>query len=90
MHNTYSQGTERLYSRNPAYRCFIAILTLSATLDDDISKRSGIVSDPNRDDDEEYIARLVGWVVTVSVETMKLIARLPERVVQEEADTASE
>lgn len=39
IHNTYSQGIERLYGRNPAYRCFIAILTLSAVLDDDISVR---------------------------------------------------
>ena len=37
----------------------------------------GIASDPNRDDDEEYIARLIGQVVTVSVETMKLVKALP-------------
>ncbi|MBL9218739.1 MAG: hypothetical protein JNG82_09645 [Opitutaceae bacterium] len=36
-----------------------------------------ILSDPNRADDEEYIVRLVGQVVTVSVETMKLVAALP-------------
>ena len=36
-----------------------------------------ITSDPNRADDEEYIVRLVGQVVTVSVETMKLVAALP-------------
>ena len=40
-------------------------------------KRSGITSDPNRDDDPEYIARLVGRVVTVSVETVRLVAGLP-------------
>ena len=40
-------------------------------------KRSGITSDPNRADDPEYIARLVGRVVTVSVETVKLVAGLP-------------
>jgi predicted helicase len=40
-------------------------------------KRSGITSDPNRDDDEEYIVRLVGRVVTVSVETVKLVQALP-------------
>ena len=28
-------------------------------------KRSGITSDPNREDDEEYIAQLVGRVMTV-------------------------
>jgi len=34
--------------------------------------RSGIVSDPNREDDPEYIVRLIGQVVTVSMETVKL------------------
>ena len=37
-----------------------------------------IISDPNPPDDEEAIVRLVGQVVTVSVETMKLIRSLPE------------
>lgn len=41
-------------------------------------KRSGITSDPNRADDPEYIIRLVGRVVTVSVETVKLISALPD------------
>ncbi len=36
-----------------------------------------IVSDPNRSDDEEYILRLVGQVVAVSVETVKLVRGLP-------------
>jgi hypothetical protein len=40
-------------------------------------KRSGITSDPNRPDDPEYIARLVGRVVTVSVETVRIVANLP-------------
>lgn len=40
-------------------------------------KRSGLVSDPNRPDDPEYIARLVRKVVTVSVETVRLVASLP-------------
>jgi len=39
--------------------------------------RSGIVSDPNREDDEEYIVNLVGRVVAVSVETVKLVNGLP-------------
>ncbi len=43
-------------------------------------KRSGIVSDPNNPDDEEYIVRLVGKVITVSVKTVKLIDDLAERV----------
>jgi hypothetical protein len=40
-------------------------------------KRSGIVSDPNRLDDPEYIVRLIGKVITVSVETVKLVKSLP-------------
>ncbi len=41
-------------------------------------KRSGIKSDPNREDDEEYIVRLVGQVIRVSVETMRTVKGLPE------------
>jgi predicted helicase len=41
-------------------------------------KRSGIKSDPNREDDPEYIVRLVGQVVRVSVETVRIVAGLPE------------
>lgn len=36
-----------------------------------------IEMDPNRADDEEYIVRLVGQVVTVSVETMRICNALP-------------
>jgi predicted helicase len=39
--------------------------------------RSGIVNDPNRPDDDHYILRLIGQVITVSVETQKIIASLP-------------
>ena len=39
--------------------------------------RSGITNDPNREDDPKYILRLIGQVITVSVETMQLIASLP-------------
>src|SRR5713101_1224127 len=41
--------------------------------------RSGIKSDPNRTDDEEYIVRLVGQVVRVSLETVKVVAGLPKQ-----------
>ena len=40
-------------------------------------KRSGIVSDPNREDDPEYIVRLIGQVVKVSLETVWLVQCLP-------------
>jgi predicted helicase len=39
-------------------------------------KRSGIVNDPNREDDPEYIVRLIGQVVTVSLETVRLVRQL--------------
>lgn len=42
-------------------------------------KRSGIRSDPNAySDNERYIVELVQRVVTVSVETVKIVAGLPE------------
>lgn len=43
-------------------------------------KRSGIVSDPNKQDDPEYIARLVCKVVAVSVETVRITKELARRV----------
>ena len=39
--------------------------------------RSGIASDPNREDDPQYIVRLVGQVIRVSIETMKIVKSLP-------------
>jgi predicted helicase len=39
-------------------------------------KRSGIVNDPNRSDDSEYIVRLIGQVITVSLETVRLVREL--------------
>ncbi len=41
-------------------------------------KRSGIVSDPNRPDDPQYIVRLIGQVITVSMETLKIVSALPD------------
>jgi hypothetical protein len=43
-------------------------------------KRSGITNDPNRADDSEYILRLIGQVITVSLETMKIVKALPELI----------
>ena len=42
-------------------------------------KRSGIKSDPNRPDDPEYIVRLVGQVIYVSLETVRIVENLPEQ-----------
>ena len=39
--------------------------------------RSGIVNDPNRADDPKYILRLIGQVITVSLETQQIIAAMP-------------
>jgi predicted helicase len=41
-------------------------------------KRSGIHSDPNRRDDPEFIVRLVGQVVRVSIETERIVPGLPK------------
>src|SRR5437763_15384550 len=47
-------------------------------------KRSGIVSDPNNLDDEEYIVRLKGCAITVSVETVRLVNELAQGVKMED------
>jgi predicted helicase len=41
-------------------------------------RRSGIVNDPNREDDPKYILRLIGQVITVSLETVKIVNSLPD------------
>ena len=41
-------------------------------------KRSGIVNDPNRADDPRYIVKLIGKVITVSLETVEIVEDLPE------------
>ena len=40
-------------------------------------KRSGITNDPNRADDPQYILRLIGQVITVSLETVEIVKSLP-------------
>ncbi|MDE0019373.1 MAG: N-6 DNA methylase [Candidatus Poribacteria bacterium] len=42
-----------------------------------VDKRSGIKNDPNREEDAEYILRLIGQVITVSLETVDIIKGLP-------------
>ena len=39
--------------------------------------RSGIVNDPNRADDPQYIVKLIGKVITVSLETVDIVSGLP-------------
>jgi predicted helicase len=40
-------------------------------------KRSGVTNDPNREDEPDYIVKLIGKVITVSLETQKLVEALP-------------
>jgi predicted helicase len=42
-----------------------------------IDQRSGISNDPNRADDPRYILGLIGKVITVSLETSKIVCSLP-------------
>ena len=40
-------------------------------------ERSGIINDPNRADDPEYIVHLIGKVIAVSLETVRTVKSLP-------------
>ena len=42
-----------------------------------VDKQSGIVNDPNRAEDPEYILRLIGQIITVSLETIDIVGELP-------------
>ena len=53
-------------------------------------KRSGIVNDPNRADDPQYILRLLGQVISVSLETVKIVEGLPRLGVEEEGPKTEE
>jgi predicted helicase len=50
-------------------------------------KRSGITNDPNRADDPQYIVRLIGQVITASLETVQLVSRLNELSIVETASS---
>jgi predicted helicase len=41
------------------------------------NEQGNIISDPNRADDEQHIVRLIGQVIFVSLETMKIVETLP-------------
>jgi predicted helicase len=49
-------------------------------------EKGNITSDPNRLDDEQYIVRLLGQVITVSLETVKLVNGLPPLGIVQERD----
>ena len=40
--------------------------------------RGEVIGDPNRPDDSEYVVRLIGQVITVSLETIKTVKGLPD------------
>ena len=40
-------------------------------------KRSGIINDPNHEDDPQYIVKLIQKVITVSLETVEIVEGLP-------------
>ena len=42
-----------------------------------VDKRSGIVNDPNRADQPQYIVDLIGRVITVSLKTVEIVKGLP-------------
>ena len=48
-------------------------------------RRSGITNDPNRADDPQYILRLVGQVINVSLETGAVVRDLPALGVEDAA-----
>ena len=43
-----------------------------------VDKRSGIVNDPNRDDQPRYIVDLIARVINVSLKTVKIVKSLPD------------
>ena len=46
---------------------------------DTVDERSKIRNDPNREEEPQYIVDLIARVVTVSLETVKIINGLPEK-----------
>ena len=53
-------------------------------------KRSGIINDPNREDDPQYIVNLIGKVITVSLDTMKIVEGLPKLGIPEKESVEHE
>ena len=47
-------------------------------------KRSGIVNDPNPEDDPQYIVKLIGKVITVSLETVEIVEGLADVSIRDE------
>ncbi len=47
--------------------------------------RSGISNDPNRHDDPEYIVRLIGKIITVSLKTVDIVAEIGAQSIEHKA-----
>jgi hypothetical protein len=72
----------RLFGEGTVSPAFAALLRTCAgqlgwTLVEQFILRSDLFLPPNRSDAPEYIVRLVGRVVAVSVETVRIVAGLP-------------
>ena len=52
-------------------------------------KRSGITNAPNREDDPQYILRLIGPVIPVSLEAVRIVRSLPPLGLPEEKSPPS-
>ncbi len=50
-------------------------------------KRSGSLNDPNRPHDPQYIRRLIAQVITVSLETDRIVRNLPDLAIEPQAAT---
>ena len=83
VRGTTNHCTERLQRiRWASTRCVGSVLVSASGLEDPNRLQcnpTDFTSDPNREDDPEYIARLVGQVVRVSLETVKIVNNLPEQ-----------
>ncbi len=53
-------------------------------------KRSGIINDPNREDDPQYIVKLIQKVITVSLETVEIVKGLPKLGIPEKESVEHE
>ena len=53
-------------------------------------KRSGIINDPNREDDPQYIVKLIQKVITVSLETVEIVEGLPKLGISEKESVEHE
>ena len=53
-------------------------------------KRSGIINDPNREDDPQYIVKLIQKVITVSLETVEIVEGLPKLGIPEKESVEHE